>query len=33
MGEDVRYDKDAKSVEEIVVDRYLFRKLSEASRN
>ena len=28
-GEDVRYDKDAKSVEEIAVDRYLFTKSSE----
>lgn len=28
-GVDMLYDKDAKSVEEIAVDRYLFRKLNE----
>lgn len=28
-GEDMLYDKDAKSVEEIAVDHYIFRRLTE----
>ena len=28
-GEDMLYDKDAKSVEELALDHYLFRKLNE----